>query len=59
MTPDPERKPVVIGTFRIGRFFCAGCNHYGAVVRDAETEIVCCPACGQACVAASGPDDIV
>jgi ribosomal protein S27E len=48
----------VIGYYRLGRFYCARCNHVGTVVRDADVEIVCCPSCGDTCVAASGPDDL-
>lgn len=42
-------------TWVIGRFYCAACNHLGAVVRHPDA-VICCPKCGGPCEPASGDE---
>jgi hypothetical protein len=57
---DPESDvPTTIGSYRIGRFYCEACGNVGAVVRDADATIICCPRCGSACVASPGAEDTI
>jgi ribosomal protein S27E len=55
---QPEPAPVLLGYFRIGRVYCGACNHYAAVVSDAEVTVVTCPSCGEPCTSSNGPDDM-
>jgi hypothetical protein len=53
--PKPDA-PTTIGSYRLGRFFCARCNTVATVVCDWETTIICCPTCGDVATAGSHED---